>query len=218
MFVLQPVIQHMRRVLKPPTLLNIHRRFIGSLGEHVSRTSFLISSWLQGFESDFVGVVVFFFFFLLTWVLAACRRFRDPVIPSVPQQHAGLVSLPLLHLLLLLRRFIAPPFYPPVALVNMINSTSVFFLSAPLPDDHSRVRLQALEGEQSSDYINANYVDVSTHTSQRHQRKGHCASSRGERGRWCRRRRGASGTERPRAVCPSHKHTHTQEQCLFIQV
>uniref|UniRef100_A0AAX7UVM8 protein-tyrosine-phosphatase n=1 Tax=Astatotilapia calliptera TaxID=8154 RepID=A0AAX7UVM8_ASTCA len=38
--------------------------------------------------------------------------------------------------------------------------------------DHSRVRLQALEGEQSSDYINANYVDVSTHTSQRHQRKG----------------------------------------------
>uniref|UniRef100_A0A8C6UI70 Protein tyrosine phosphatase receptor type M n=1 Tax=Neogobius melanostomus TaxID=47308 RepID=A0A8C6UI70_9GOBI len=33
--------------------------------------------------------------------------------------------------------------------------------------DHSRVRLQAPEGEQSSDYINANYVDVSTHTSQR---------------------------------------------------
>uniref|UniRef100_A0A4W5JVI1 protein-tyrosine-phosphatase n=1 Tax=Hucho hucho TaxID=62062 RepID=A0A4W5JVI1_9TELE len=26
--------------------------------------------------------------------------------------------------------------------------------------DHSRVRLQAIEGEQSSDYINANYVDV----------------------------------------------------------
>uniref|UniRef100_A0A3B3TK29 protein-tyrosine-phosphatase n=1 Tax=Poecilia latipinna TaxID=48699 RepID=A0A3B3TK29_9TELE len=38
--------------------------------------------------------------------------------------------------------------------------------------DHSRVRLQAPEGEQSSDYINANYVDVSTHTSQRHQLKG----------------------------------------------
>uniref|UniRef100_A0A7N9AQ48 protein-tyrosine-phosphatase n=1 Tax=Mastacembelus armatus TaxID=205130 RepID=A0A7N9AQ48_9TELE len=38
--------------------------------------------------------------------------------------------------------------------------------------DHSRVRLQALEGEQSSDYINANYVDVSTHTSQHHQHKG----------------------------------------------
>uniref|UniRef100_A0AAZ3S0L5 protein-tyrosine-phosphatase n=1 Tax=Oncorhynchus tshawytscha TaxID=74940 RepID=A0AAZ3S0L5_ONCTS len=31
--------------------------------------------------------------------------------------------------------------------------------------DHSRVRLQPLEGEQNSDYINANYVDVSTHTS-----------------------------------------------------
>uniref|UniRef100_A0A8B9KQ95 protein-tyrosine-phosphatase n=1 Tax=Astyanax mexicanus TaxID=7994 RepID=A0A8B9KQ95_ASTMX len=33
--------------------------------------------------------------------------------------------------------------------------------------DHSRVRLQSLEGEQSSDYINANYVDVSTDSSQR---------------------------------------------------
>lgn len=29
-------------------------------------------------------------------------------------------------------------------------------------DDHSRVRLQNLDGEQNSDYINANYVDVST--------------------------------------------------------
>uniref|UniRef100_A0A3B5Q1U5 protein-tyrosine-phosphatase n=1 Tax=Xiphophorus maculatus TaxID=8083 RepID=A0A3B5Q1U5_XIPMA len=38
--------------------------------------------------------------------------------------------------------------------------------------DHSRVRLQAPEGEQSSDYINANYVDVSTHTSQHHRLKG----------------------------------------------
>ncbi|ROL51473.1 Receptor-type tyrosine-protein phosphatase mu [Anabarilius grahami] len=28
--------------------------------------------------------------------------------------------------------------------------------------DHSRVRLQNLDGEQNSDYINANYVDVST--------------------------------------------------------
>lgn len=136
--------------------------------------------------------------------LAACQ----PVIPSVPQQHAGLVSLPLLHLLL--RHFIAPPppFYPPVALVNMINSTSVFFLSAPLPDDHSRVRLQALEGEQSSDYINANYVDVSTHTSQRHQRKGHRASFRGERGRWCRRRRVPRGQSSP-ALSAHHTNTHT---------
>lgn len=37
-----------------------------------------------------------------------------------------------------------------------------FSLSYLYPDDHSRVRLQAIEGEQSSDYINANYVDVST--------------------------------------------------------
>lgn len=64
----------------------------------------------------------------------------------------------------------------------MINSTLDFFLSASLLDDHSRVRLQALEGEQSSDYINANYVDVSTHTSQHHQRKGHCASPREDGG------------------------------------
>lgn len=34
------------------------------------------------------------------------------------------------------------------------------------PDDHSRVRLQAIEGEQSSDYINANYIDVSMDTRQ----------------------------------------------------
>lgn len=118
-----------------------------------------------------------------------------------------------------------PSFYSPVALVNMINSTPPFFLSAPLPDDHSRVRLQALEGEQSSDYINANYVDVSTHTSQRHQRKGHCASSRGERGRWCRRhQRRLGGAGGPSAVCPArtlslsatHTHTLRQELCLFI--
>lgn len=30
-----------------------------------------------------------------------------------------------------------------------------------LPDDHSRVRLQPQDGENGSDYINANYIDVS---------------------------------------------------------
>uniref|UniRef100_A0A7N6C0Q7 protein-tyrosine-phosphatase n=1 Tax=Anabas testudineus TaxID=64144 RepID=A0A7N6C0Q7_ANATE len=34
-------------------------------------------------------------------------------------------------------------------------------------ENTNKAWLQALEGEQSSDYINANYVDVSTHTSQR---------------------------------------------------
>lgn len=93
---------------------------------------------------------------------------------------------------------LSPCFYSPVALVNMINSTLVFFLSASLLDDHSRVRLQALEGEQSSDYINANYVDVSTHTSQHHRRKGHHASPPGsQRGCWCRRHRGPRGPGRP---------------------
>ncbi|WP_420737496.1 protein-tyrosine phosphatase family protein, partial [Brucella melitensis] len=45
-------------------------------------------------------------------------------------------------------------------------------------DDHSRVRLQAIEGEQSSDYINANYIDVSMDTCQglhtRVNMYGHC--------------------------------------------
>ena len=27
-------------------------------------------------------------------------------------------------------------------------------------DDHSRVRLNAVKGQQGSDYINANYIDV----------------------------------------------------------
>lgn len=83
-------------------------------------------------------------------------------------------------------------------------------VSSSLPDDHSRVRLQALEGEQSSDYINANYVDVSTHTSQRHQRKGHCASSWGERGRWCCHRRGPEGLSS--AYCLPVTCTHTYRQ------
>lgn len=38
-----------------------------------------------------------------------------------------------------------------------------FVLSDPT-DDHTRVRLQLLEGDPHSDYINANYIDVSIHT------------------------------------------------------
>uniref|UniRef100_A0A7N8XR94 protein-tyrosine-phosphatase n=1 Tax=Mastacembelus armatus TaxID=205130 RepID=A0A7N8XR94_9TELE len=79
--------------------------------------------------------------------------------------------------------------------------------------DHSRVRLQALEGEQSSDYINANYVDVSTHTSQHHQHKGHCASSQGERGRWCHCRGGRPwGQSSPCCllITCTHKQTETE--------
>lgn len=40
-------------------------------------------------------------------------------------------------------------------------SLITFFLSfVPVSDDHSRVRLQPIEGETSSDYINGNYIDV----------------------------------------------------------
>ena len=35
------------------------------------------------------------------------------------------------------------------------------FFSFLLSDDHSRVRLQLLDGDPHSDYINANYIDVS---------------------------------------------------------
>lgn len=31
-------------------------------------------------------------------------------------------------------------------------------------DDHTRVRLQLLDGDPHSDYINANYIDVSVYT------------------------------------------------------
>lgn len=52
-----------------------------------------------------------------------------------------------------------------------MSSNDVFLfltlsVSSFFPDDHSRVRLQAIEGEQSSDYINANYIDVSMDTCQ----------------------------------------------------
>ncbi|KAF0034373.1 hypothetical protein F2P81_012131 [Scophthalmus maximus] len=35
-----------------------------------------------------------------------------------------------------------------------------FLLRLPVGDDHTRVRLQLLEGDPHSDYINANYIDV----------------------------------------------------------
>lgn len=37
---------------------------------------------------------------------------------------------------------------------------TVTFFSFLLSDDHSRVRLQLLDGDPHSDYINANYIDV----------------------------------------------------------
>uniref|UniRef100_A0A8K9XPW0 protein-tyrosine-phosphatase n=1 Tax=Oncorhynchus mykiss TaxID=8022 RepID=A0A8K9XPW0_ONCMY len=45
--------------------------------------------------------------------------------------------------------------------------------------DHSRVRLQAIEGEQSSDYINANYVDVSTTPAWGYHRPNHYIATQG---------------------------------------
>uniref|UniRef100_A0A8C9SG92 Receptor-type tyrosine-protein phosphatase kappa n=1 Tax=Scleropages formosus TaxID=113540 RepID=A0A8C9SG92_SCLFO len=38
------------------------------------------------------------------------------------------------------------------------------FLNVPFADDHSRVILQPMEDDPSSDYINANYIDVSDHS------------------------------------------------------
>lgn len=96
----------------------------------------------------------------------------------MPYYDVSPVSLAFLHLLCVPAFILLLP-----SLIWLF--TTGFFLSASLPsllDDHSRVRLQALEGEQSSDYINANYVDVSTQTSQHHQRKGHCASPREDGG------------------------------------
>lgn len=37
----------------------------------------------------------------------------------------------------------------------------IFLLFVLSPDDHSRVRLLVLDGDPHSDYINANYIDVS---------------------------------------------------------
>lgn len=45
-----------------------------------------------------------------------------------------------------------------------LSSPTDFFcwllFSFPFADDHSRVRLQTIEGDTNSDYINGNYIDV----------------------------------------------------------
>ena len=42
--------------------------------------------------------------------------------------------------------------------------TYSYCYSSSVTDDHSRVRLQVIPSEAGSDYINANYIDVSVHT------------------------------------------------------
>lgn len=49
--------------------------------------------------------------------------------------------------------------YWPLLPQLLIYRFLLFVLSA---DDHSRVRLLVLDGDPHSDYINANYIDVST--------------------------------------------------------
>lgn len=41
---------------------------------------------------------------------------------------------------------------------KLFNAFFIFVRS--ISDDHSRVRLQTLEGDVNSDYINGNYIDV----------------------------------------------------------
>ena len=43
----------------------------------------------------------------------------------------------------------------------MCVTCCVILLLISLVDDHSRVRLQVIPSEAGSDYINANYIDVS---------------------------------------------------------
>lgn len=45
---------------------------------------------------------------------------------------------------------------PPTRLLLLI----VIFCPFSFADDHSRVRLQTIEGDTNSDYINGNYIDV----------------------------------------------------------
>lgn len=41
-----------------------------------------------------------------------------------------------------------------------VFSYLIFLSTLCVSDDHSRVRLQPIEGETNSDYINGNYIDV----------------------------------------------------------
>ena len=43
----------------------------------------------------------------------------------------------------------------------MCESTAVMD-TIPVPDNHSRVILEPVEGDPESDYVNANYIDVSS--------------------------------------------------------
>lgn len=45
---------------------------------------------------------------------------------------------------------------------NRLLLLIIVFFSFSFADDHSRVRLQTIEGDTNSDYINGNYIDVRT--------------------------------------------------------
>ncbi len=50
----------------------------------------------------------------------------------------------------------------------VVPRTHINLLWIFLTDDHSRVKLQFIPGEDGSDYINANFIDVSYSSTQIH--------------------------------------------------